>query len=98
MIAVLPNWVSDSGAVIGILAAVTVVVGAIATVVVLAVRRIVQPAIDQVNETMASHMAHEEIQIDRIAIALDMIANALHLQLPTIRVSGGSDEGDIDAP
>lgn len=94
MIAVLPSWVSDTGAVVGIAAAFTVVVGALATVVILAVRKIMQPSLDRIETRIDSHMGEEERQIDRIAIALDMIANALHIQIPTIRVSGGSDEGD----
>lgn len=99
MIAALPSWLSDLGAVVGILAAATVVLGFFSGVVVVMVRLIVKPSLDRINDRIDSHMGEEERQIDRIAIALDMIANALHLQLPTIRVSGGSDEGDTeDAP
>lgn len=97
MIAALPSWASDTGAAIGILAALTVVLGALATVVVFAVRKIVKPDLDRINDRVDAHMEVEERQIDRIAIALDLIASALHLHLPSIRVSGGSDEGD-DTP
>ena len=38
------------------------------------------------------------VQGARTAVALDMIANALHIELPHIRVSGGSDDGDTDTP
>lgn len=101
MIAVLPSWVSDTGAVVGIAAAFVVVVGAVAGVVILGVRKIVQPSIDKINETISDHMHHEERQFDRFVACLEIIASAVHVDLPSIRVSGGSDEGDapeLDAP
>lgn len=95
MIAAIPVWASDTGAIIGIVAALTVVLAAVSAFVVWMVRKIVEPKLDTINERIDTHMGEEERQIDRIAIALDMIANALHIQLPAVRVSGGSDEGDL---
>lgn len=90
MIAVLPSWVTDAGAIIGILAAATVILGFLAAVVVGMVRLIMKPSLDRIERRLDEHMSQEERQIDRLTVALDMIANALHIQLPAIR--GGCDD------
>lgn len=85
---------SDIGAWVGICVGLTVILTAVSAFVVFAVRKIMQPSLDRIEDRIDSHMGEEERQIDRMAIALDIIANALHIQLPQIRVSGGSDEGN----
>ncbi len=94
MIAALPSAVSDTGAVIGIIAALTVVLAAVSAFVVFIVRKIVQPKLDDFHALLQDHMQREDLVMERIALALELIESKLGLNLPAIRVSGGSDEGD----
>lgn len=89
--AALAPWMSDAGAVIGVLAATSVVIAAVATFTVFLVRWIMRPELDRIHRRIDEHMGEEERQIDRMAIALDLIAARLTIDLPEIR--GGSDEG-----
>lgn len=88
------SWLSDAGPELGALAAGTVVLGFLATVVVLAVKAIVKPDLDKIHDRIDTHMGDEERQIDRIATALDTIARAIGITVRLPSVSGGSDEGD----
>ena len=95
MIAVLPSAVSDAGAVIGIIAALTVVLAAVSAFVVFVVRKIVQPKLDDFHNLLEDHMQREDLVMERIALALELLEAKIGVKLPTIRVSGGSDEGDL---
>lgn len=94
MIATLPPWLTDLGAVIGIALAACLLLAALAGAAALGVRYVTKPSIDAIRDLLDAHMDIEERQMDRIAIALEIISRTIGVKIPTIRVSGGSDAGD----
>ena len=96
MIGALPGWLADSGSVIGITLAFCLVLGALSAGVAVVVRAVMKPSLDKLHKRIDDHMGEEESTLNRVAFALEIIAEAVGVKIPGIIVSGGSDEGDTD--
>ena len=102
MIAVLPTWLTDGGALALYLgAAIGVAISAWAGTR-HAVRSIVRPDLDDIktqlvktNKRIDDHMTEEQVSLNRVAYAVEAIAMFVGVKIPPIIVQGGSDEGDL---
>jgi len=87
----LPPVIDDVGSLFLYAGAIVMFVSAIATAIILAVRLIVKPELDKIHARIDEHMGEEEAALERVALAVETIADKVHVRVPPVIVRGGTD-------